>query len=254
MEKRTVNIDGRTIPYTVRRSGRARSMRLNVTPFDGVVVVLPKRLKMWVNTDQFLKENRVWLLKHLKIAGLELSGEDALLGDKITPGSSIPYLGREWVVEVHPEERGARGTITLQADDELLTIDNVQGVMLRDPAYLTAFFSRWLRNEAKQKISEVVVEEAGRLDVSYEDVRVRTLKSKWGSCNSNGVLTFNWRLVLFPEGILRYIVIHELCHLVHFDHSPEFWNLVERQHPEYRRSVSWLKSEGINARNLLVGL
>lgn len=254
MEERTVEIDGHTIPYTVRRSGRARRMRLNVTPFDGVVVVLPKHLSRWVNTDRFLLENQTWLLKHLEIAGLDPDDKGVLLDRRIAPGSKIPFHGREWVLEVQSEPSIPSVTVTLRSDDELIVVKRVPTSSLEERDALRTIVGNWLRKVATQQIEEVSKVEASRLGVTYHQVRVRGLKSKWGSCNSEGTLTFNWRLILFRPSILRYIVIHELCHLVHFDHSPEFWQLVECQDPDYNSSVEWLKSEGMNARNLLVGI
>lgn len=79
---------------------------------------------------------------------------------------------------------------------------------------------------------------------SYQRISIRDQKTRWGSCSSKGTLSFNWRLMLAPPDILDYVIVHELCHLTHMDHSPEFWQAVEAVCPNYRNSKKWLKDHG----------
>lgn len=79
---------------------------------------------------------------------------------------------------------------------------------------------------------------------SYEKITIRDQKTRWGSCSSNGTLSFNYRLMLAPPRILDYVVVHELCHLKHMNHSPAFWQAVEAVLPDYRERKLWLKEHG----------
>lgn len=79
---------------------------------------------------------------------------------------------------------------------------------------------------------------------SYERITIRDQKTRWGSCSAKGTLSFNWRLMLAPPAVLDYVVVHELCHLTHMDHSPAFWALVEQVCPDYRAHRKWLKEHG----------
>ncbi|MCM1118263.1 MAG: M48 family metallopeptidase [bacterium] len=79
---------------------------------------------------------------------------------------------------------------------------------------------------------------------SYERITIRDQKTRWGSCSSSGTLSFNYRLMFAPPRVLDYVVVHELCHLTHMNHSREFWNLVEEVMPEYRLHRTWLKQHG----------
>ena len=76
----------------------------------------------------------------------------------------------------------------------------------------------------------------------YTSITIRDQKTRWGSCSSRGTLSFNYRLIYGPAGPLDYVVVHELCHLTHMNHSKDFWNMVERIMPDYRIYKQWLRS------------
>ena len=86
--------------------------------------------------------------------------------------------------------------------------------------------------------------EAARLGVRYARIRIADQRTRWGSCSRTGTLSFNWRLVLAPHPVLEYAAVHELCHLVVSDHSPGFWQVVERARPGYREERRWLRDHG----------
>ncbi len=79
---------------------------------------------------------------------------------------------------------------------------------------------------------------------SYSRITIRDQKTRWGSCSSTGTLSFNYRLMFAPPRVLDYVVVHELCHLTHMNHSREFWNLVASVMPEYKTYRNWLKEHG----------
>ncbi|MDE7178557.1 MAG: M48 family metallopeptidase [Lachnospiraceae bacterium] len=79
---------------------------------------------------------------------------------------------------------------------------------------------------------------------NYQRITIRDQKTRWGSCSAKGTLSFNWRLMLAPPAVLDYVVVHELCHLTHMNHSKAFWALVESACPDYRAHRKWLKEHG----------
>ena len=79
---------------------------------------------------------------------------------------------------------------------------------------------------------------------TYNRITIRDQKTRWGSCSAKGTLSFNWRLMLAPPAVLDYVVVHELCHLTHMNHSKAFWALVESVCPDYRTHRRWLKEHG----------
>lgn len=79
---------------------------------------------------------------------------------------------------------------------------------------------------------------------TYHKITIRDQKTRWGSCSSNGTLSFNYRLMLAPPRVLDYVVVHELCHLTHMNHSTDFWNMVASILPDYKEYRKWLRDNG----------
>jgi predicted metal-dependent hydrolase len=100
------------------------------------------------------------------------------------------------------------------------------------------------RRLARKRVTEVAEREAAALGVAYGRIAIRDQRTRWGSCSTRGTLSFNWRLVLAPAGVLEYVVVHELCHLREPNHSPRFWALVERARPGFAAERAWLRRHG----------
>ncbi len=100
------------------------------------------------------------------------------------------------------------------------------------------------RSLARSLVRETAEREAARIDVQYTRIAIRDTRSRWGSCSASGALSFTWRLALAPRAILDYVVVHELCHLRHHDHSKRFWSLLARVRPTFRDEERWLDAHG----------
>jgi predicted metal-dependent hydrolase len=104
--------------------------------------------------------------------------------------------------------------------------------------------SLWYQEHAEIKLSEKVTRYAKQMGVSPASVGVKGYRSRWGSCHSDGRVYFNWRIIAAPHSIVDSVVVHELCHLVHLDHSRKFWNLLNTIIPDYAERKAWLKVNG----------
>ena len=111
-------------------------------------------------------------------------------------------------------------------------------------AKLTTAQMRALAEQAKNQIPPLVALWAKRIGVNYGQITIRNQKTRWGSCSGKGNLNFNCMLMLAPTEILEYVVIHELCHRKHMDHSPAFWMLVQQHLPDWAQRRRWLKANG----------
>lgn len=109
---------------------------------------------------------------------------------------------------------------------------------------LTETEIRALAQQALQVISERVKFYAPIVGVTYGTITIRNQRTRWGSCSSKGNLNFNCLLMLAPSQVVDYVVVHELCHRKHLDHSAAFWAEVERVMPDYRPYKTWLKENG----------
>ena len=101
-----------------------------------------------------------------------------------------------------------------------------------------------LTDSARRDLTERCVFWAERLGVTYGRISIRHQRSRWGSCSSQGNLNFNCLLMLAPEMVRDYVVVHELCHRKHMNHSPVFWQAVEQAIPDWRIAKAWLKQNG----------
>lgn len=100
------------------------------------------------------------------------------------------------------------------------------------------------RNAARQQFESRVSYYHPITGGNYTSVTVRDQKTRWGSCSSRGTLSFNYRLIFAPPVILDYVVVHELCHLTHMNHSKDFWDMVASVMPEYKVCRKWLRDHG----------
>jgi predicted metal-dependent hydrolase len=109
---------------------------------------------------------------------------------------------------------------------------------------LKRFFVPWIKKRAHHFFVDYAHQYASQLGCRFQGVTIRETISRWGSCSSNGRLSFNWRLLLAPEAVAHYVCVHEVCHLKEMNHSPAFWDLVEKLHPTYKEQRLWLKKYG----------
>lgn len=220
-------MDGRTVVVHVRKSRRARKMRLVVAPGRAPEVVLPERVPHRA-VEGFLRGNQRWLAD--KLAALEaLDRRPAVL-----PGRAGVVCVAGEAVTVVP---GAAGRSRVVLRDGRLVVDGA-------PADAEAAVDRWYRREARRRLAGAIEEHAPALSVQVAAISVRDQRTRWGSASRNGRLSFSWRLVLAPPPVLTYVVQHELCHLRDFNHSPAFWKLVESVRPDWREPARWLREHG----------
>lgn len=112
---------------------------------------------------------------------------------------------------------------------------------IRIPEYMT---QEWLETEGIARFREKIILWAERMHIQYGRVSIRDQKTRWGSCSGKGNLNFNWRLLMMPEYIMDYVIVHELAHRREMNHSPRFWQIVENYIPDYQKRRQWLKDNG----------
>ena len=212
---------GTPFEFRVRRSPRARRVRVSVDGSGEVEVVLPKRAPERA-AAQAVRELGPWIERRRRTLARAAA-------EVARPEGTVPFLGQDLRLVPQPgrERVHRRG-------DELL-------VPKRDAA---AAIERWYRRQARAEIGPRLDVATARAGTSYTGLTVRGQKTRWASCSTSGHMSFNWRLLLAPEAVLDYVVEHEVCHLERMDHSPRFWALLESRVPDWREHARWLRRYG----------
>lgn len=159
---------------------------------------------------------------------------------RLENGEELPFLEKKLTLTVVREDRKT-GKIKCIDDRLLLWVPYAA-----DYEYKKELIEKWYRKQAAVILTEKAEEFSKLLNVSFEDVRIKDQKSRWGSCSMKGNLNFNFRILMAPEMVCDYVIKHELCHLVHMNHSESFWQLLESICPEYQKGKKWLKNCGQN--------
>ena len=155
-------------------------------------------------------------------------------------GESFSLFGRNLYLKVL--EGGKVGTQLI--DDYLITTVRTTEIGDLRKSRIKTYLEKWYIHEAYQKLEEKVMRYSKIIRVSPREIKVRNYKTRWGSCDNKGRLTFNFHLIKAPHEIVDYVVIHELCHMIQPNHSKFFWNEVARFDPSFRNHKKWLKLNG----------
>lgn len=227
VQQELLRFPGGDMPVQWRRCTRARRISLRIDPRAGTVVVtLPTRAARAAGLA-LLRTHADWA-----------AGRLAALPEmvRLDEGATVLVGGRPCVIRHRPE---ARRGVWLEADEI-----RVSG----ERAFLTRRVADFLHGEARLRLSRLVtqiaVHEAAEPGLLPARLSIKDTATRWGSCSSDHVVMFSWRLVMAPPEIQHYVVAHELAHLRHLDHGKAFWRLVERLTPHRAIAEAWLKQNG----------
>ncbi len=224
VEQRTLQLAGKHIEYTLKRSSKRRSIGLRIDD-NGLTVSVPLRATdSWLHS--VLREKADWVVQKL----------DRWQAKKTPPmqwidGEKIPFRGEQFTLCIIPDSFGSKPQIH---NDEL----RLHVPSEANPQTIEKQVMQWYRREALRVFEECVEHYAPMLGVSPREVKLSSARTQWGSCTVRGVVRLNWQLVKMPLHLIDYVVVHELAHLVEMNHSPAFWRVVQSACPEY---AEWRK-------------
>jgi len=212
-----------------RRSARARRVFLRINTAGAVVVILPPRATY--------KAGMALLMDHVGWVADRL----AALPDAVpfTDGAMVPICG---VAHRIRHTAGGRGGAWI-LNQEL----HVAGA----PEFLGRRVRDFLRKEGRRRLTALSMTKASLIGVTPRRVTIKDTSSRWGSCTADTSLAFSWRLVMAPDFVQDYVAAHEVAHLHHMNHGPQFWSLVDELTPHTSAAITWLRAEG--ARLLRIG-
>jgi predicted metal-dependent hydrolase len=230
--QRKTALDGQTISYIVKRSANAKHIRLEVRSETGLTVVIPKSYNARYIPD-LLEAKRGWILSKLaKYDQLRSHRTE----NELKSGDTLTYLGQHLEVVVQ-QNHGSGDSVRLERNKLIV-------VLRAENGRLDLALERWYRMQAADLIRGKVERASAHLGLTYNRVIIRGQKTRWGSCSHKGNLSFNWKLIMAPEPVIDYVIIHELAHLREMNHTKRFWGLVAEHCPQWREHKKWLRDHG----------
>jgi len=224
----------KNIEFDVQYSNR-KTLAIEVEPSGEVNVVAP----MGISEDKIItrvKTKAIWIVqKQYEVRNINVNK----INREAISGESYLYLGRNYTLQLIVDKQRK------DIDVKLLRGKFVVTTYTKDEGKIKSSLEIWYRDKAFQKIDERVKYYSHFFNKQPKSIKVKEQKKRWASCTSKDELLFNWRCVMAPAYIIDYIVVHEMCHMYHKDHSKEFWNMVSGIMPNYESRRLWLRDNGI---------
>ena len=227
---RRVKLAGCDVTYEFSR-GKRRTIGLSVGP-EGLSVRAPR----WTTVGEveaFIHEKSGWVLDKLR-ASRERAGALERAKTVWADGAELDFLGQRVCLRLDPAHAFKQvGAVLAPGEDGAMATlwlglaNNAGEAQIRDAA------QAWLMRQAQQVFAESLQRFAPRLGVTYKTLRLSSAGTRWGSASADGTIRLNWRLVHLKSEMIDYVVVHELSHLRHMDHSPQFWDVVASVMPDH---------------------
>ncbi len=223
-----------SFPYTIRRSARAKNIRVSIKNNTEVILVLPKFVPEFLGL-QFLKAQKKWIQKHL----VPVSNYQEPTKKTYKTGTKIQLFGKKNLkLQLIPSSKSSYDLEPPILKLYLKDTNDQNEIKLR----LTDFYKSITEVTLYDRVDRFCAD----LGLNYNRICLKNNKTNWGSCSSKKNLNFNWRIIMAPVEIIDYLVIHEVCHLKQMNHSSKFWNLVESLDPNFKAHKKWLRENGKN--------
>lgn len=221
-------LDGEALRVHVRRNAQARRLTLRVRAATrDVALTAPPHVSL-KTAAAFVQRQTEWIR-----ARLVRLPETVPFAD----GATIPLRGDPHRIVHRP---GSRGTVWLETGD-----DGAQRICVAgEEPYISRRITDFLKQQAKADLVPAVRRHAAALGVQVGRITLRDTASRWGSCSSDGNLSFSWRLIFAPPSVLDYLAAHEVSHRLEMNHGPHYWRVLEQIYPERRSAEAWLRAFG----------
>ncbi len=223
--------------YSIRESARARTVRLHMTPGEGLVIVIPSGYDRR-RIPAIVAEKSSWIARAADWASRQRRLKGVSKPPSIPDVIALRAVGETWDVQLR-ETAAARATAREHANGRL-----VLSAPAGDVTAGLGALSRWTRSKAREHLVPWLAELGDETGLEFTATKIGNQRSLWASCSPSGTISLNQKLMFMPERLVRYVLVHELCHLAHMNHSKRFWSRVRRHEPrclELRRELgdSW---------------
>lgn len=221
-------------PYKLIRSARSRKRTTIRINHEGQVEVRsPRWTPKWI-IDRFVDSQQEWIQKTLEQFWSNRPKRH------LDQGTRFPFFDQEFPLELTASHSRRKVALQFMGDHfwASIPVGLTPGEKRRQ---LERLLTAWYKKHCYLRLWQLTEQYCDRLGVKCQEVRIKNHRSRWGSCSSKGNINYNWRLALAPLKVAEYVVVHEVCHLVHHHHQRTFWNLVKSLCPEYKQHLLWLK-------------
>lgn len=220
----------------IRRSARAKRLRLVVKP--GLIELVAPVGASETQALAFLDQHRAWAENKARQMSRRVGNCQQPVG--FAASETIPWRGREIPLLIQ-EDGGKRVRVAV---DEAIRICVPEGVREgRDELVKRALYG-WVRRWLRQQVAVLADRHGSRFGLHPREIRIKQMKTRWGSCGPRNDININWLLAFVPDTVLEYVVVHELCHIRERNHSAAFWTLVGKHLSDYARERRWLRHHG----------
>lgn len=235
-----INIENTIINYSINKKSNIKNITIKVKYPNTVTIVSPKSVNDEFIHDLVESKSR-WILNKLnEFKNKESENPPILLID----GDKIPYLGNYYTLNVYKEKSIIKCSLIFKEDKFIAKVpynisSNDQYIKLRE------LLVNWYLTEGGKLIKERISIYSKKLNLYPESITLKEQKTSWGTCSSIGNIYINWKILLAPLDIIDYVLVHELCHLKHMNHSKEYWALVGTIFPDYKEKRNYLKENSL---------
>ncbi|WP_211231353.1 M48 family metallopeptidase [Halonatronum saccharophilum] len=224
----------KTIEFDVEYRNR-KTLEIGIEPPDNIKVISPQGTSE-EEIIKLVKSKAKWIIQKLyEFRDVEYRTRQK----EYINGENFIYLGRNYSLEIIDDQDINKAEAKLYQGKFYIRTNTKNREELKEA------MEKWYRAKTLEQVSKRIDYFQPYFSVKPNSIKVKEQKKRWASCNANKDLMFNWRCSMAPANVLDYIVVHEMCHMVHLNHSKEFWDLLERVMPEYRQRKEWLKNYGI---------
>ena len=216
--------------YKVIRSNR-RTLSISINENAELIVRAPHQLSMNKIHD-FINEKKKWVNKQQKIINIRLS-------DSAFDKDMALMLGSLYPIKIKTDQSEK---LTFNGEEFL--------VRSSDQELIHSSLKKWYKKKFREVAIPRLTYFADQYNLSVNQVRIKEQKTLWGSCSSRNNINLNYLLIMAPMNVIDYVIIHELAHTIHRNHSSHFWKTVESMMPNFKESKTWLKDYGYKLRKL----
>ncbi len=222
-----IQMNAALFEYTVRESRRARCIRLRVTPQRGLEIVLPSGCSR-SRIAPALERKQQWIRSALERVVTWRGQFPPISAWQVPDRIVFPAIPRAWRVEMHPEQM--KRVMARESGGEILRLRGNVG----QPTACRAALHRWWLCQGRKYLVAMLQTVSRETGLDFNHATMRRQRTRWGSCSRRKSVSLNAKLLFLDPALVRYVMIHELCHTREMNHAESFWRLVENQCPDYR--------------------